>query len=74
MGRELYRQRKYHEAMQWLDVARVNYTSSPHGVLLGAKAERIFEIQSQVLAEQRKESKLRKGVGLGQGGLMQVNC
>lgn len=58
MGRELFELGKYHEALEWLAVARVNYTASPHSELLGATDERINYMQSNTLKKLSQQSEL----------------
>ncbi|TDG42437.1 hypothetical protein AWZ03_011158 [Drosophila navojoa] len=58
MGRELFELGQYHEALEWLAVARVNYTASPHNELLGATDELINYMQSKTLKKLRQQSEL----------------
>ncbi|XP_064549518.1 prolyl 4-hydroxylase subunit alpha-2 isoform X2 [Drosophila montana] len=49
MGRELYEQQKYHEAVDWLAAAAAKYSpTSPHDELLGVSLGRIYEMQLKV--------------------------
>ncbi|XP_064549519.1 prolyl 4-hydroxylase subunit alpha-2 isoform X3 [Drosophila montana] len=49
MGRELYEQQKYHEAVDWLAAAAAKYSpTSPHDELLGVSLGRIYEMQLKI--------------------------
>lgn len=61
MGRELFELGKYHEALEWLAVARANYSASPHDLLLGVTDKRINYMQSKTLKKLRQQSELDGG-------------
>ncbi|EDW16641.2 prolyl 4-hydroxylase subunit alpha-2 [Drosophila mojavensis] len=62
MGRELFELGKYHEALEWLAVARVNYTASPHSELLGATDERINYMQSNTLKKLSQQKSISESL------------